>query len=104
MGSLHTVRDKLVLGLFSNDTIVCISRDDLAEPSPVVAQITARSVVSELIGLRVDMNRDLSPKYMFLPTCFAMEAAIILMMSKLMIGWGRFVSAWPGSDDKQDEE
>ncbi|KAL7920992.1 hypothetical protein ACQKWADRAFT_327990 [Trichoderma austrokoningii] len=44
VGSLHTVRDKLVLGFISNDTI-----------------ITARSVVSELIGLRVDMNRDLSP-------------------------------------------
>ncbi|UKZ71222.1 uncharacterized protein TrAtP1_012183 [Trichoderma atroviride] len=61
MGSLHTVRDKLVLGLISNDTIVRISRDALAESGPVVTQITARSVVSELIGLRVDMNRDLSP-------------------------------------------
>lgn len=61
MGSLHTVRDKLVLGLISNDTIVRISRDALAESGPVVAQVTARSVVSDLIGLRVDMNRDLSP-------------------------------------------
>ncbi|KAL6903176.1 hypothetical protein GGI43DRAFT_334736 [Trichoderma evansii] len=61
MGSLHTVRDKLVLGLISNDTIVRISRDALAESGPVVAQITARSVVSELIGLRVDISRDLSP-------------------------------------------
>ncbi|KAK6446674.1 hypothetical protein FP744_10002924 [Trichoderma asperellum] len=61
MGSLHTVRDKLVLGLISNDTIVRISRDALAQSGPVVAQITARSVVSELIGLRVDISRDLSP-------------------------------------------
>lgn len=61
MGSLHTVRDKLVLGLISNNTIVRISRDDLAELGPVVAQITARSVVSDLIGLRVDINQDLSP-------------------------------------------
>lgn len=61
MGSLHTVRDKLVLGLISNDRIVRISRDALAESGPVVAQITARSVVSDLIGLRVEMNQDLSP-------------------------------------------
>ncbi|KAL7934613.1 hypothetical protein V8C35DRAFT_301405 [Trichoderma chlorosporum] len=61
MGSLHTVRDKLVLGLISNDTVVSISRDALAESGPVVAQITARSVVSDLIGVRVVMDQDRSP-------------------------------------------
>ncbi|KAL6872571.1 M6 metalloprotease [Trichoderma longibrachiatum] len=61
LGSLHTVRDKLVLGLISNDSIVRISRDALAESGPVVATITARSVVSDLIGLRVDMDQDRSP-------------------------------------------
>ncbi|KAM0259655.1 hypothetical protein ACHAQJ_003234 [Trichoderma viride] len=61
MGSLHTVRDKLVLGLVSNDTIVSISRDALAESGPVIARITARSVVSNLIGLRVEIGQDLSP-------------------------------------------
>ncbi|KAK5988602.1 Putative secreted metallopeptidase [Cladobotryum mycophilum] len=62
MGSLHTVRDKLQLGLISNDSIIKISRDALAASGPLVTRITARSVVSKQMGLRIEMDADRSPK------------------------------------------
>ncbi|KOS16922.1 hypothetical protein ESCO_004913 [Escovopsis weberi] len=62
MGSLHTVRDKLQLGLVAEDSVVRITRDELGALGPVVVRITARCVVSDLIGLRVEMDEDRSPE------------------------------------------
>lgn len=61
MGSLHTVRDKYQLELIDKSSLLRLSREALAETGAVVAQITARSVESNLIGLRVEMDADLSP-------------------------------------------
>jgi len=61
LGSLHTVRDKLQLGLTENSTVVMISKEDLATNGPVVAELTARSVDSGLLGLRVMMGNDSAP-------------------------------------------
>ncbi|KAK3709989.1 hypothetical protein LTR37_010608 [Vermiconidia calcicola] len=61
LGSHHTVRDKWDLGLLDNSTIVNVSRKALEESGPIVATITARSVVSDLMALRVTMGKDLEP-------------------------------------------
>lgn len=64
MGSLHTVRDKAQLGLISNTTILHLSREALVDSGLIVAEVTARAVVpgaDGLIGLRVNMDADLSP-------------------------------------------
>lgn len=66
MGSLHTVRDKAQLGLISNTTILHLSREALTDSGLIVAEVTARAVVTGedgLIGLRVNMDNggDLSP-------------------------------------------
>jgi M6 family metalloprotease-like protein len=68
MGSLHTVRDKLQIGLLENSSVISVSREALAGSGLVVAQLTARSVDStnssiSSIGLRVAMNQDLSSCY-----------------------------------------
>lgn len=62
MGSLHTVRDKHQLKLMPDGGLRRIPRDSLAASGPVVARITARAVVSDLMGLRVEMGTDLSPR------------------------------------------
>jgi M6 family metalloprotease-like protein len=61
LGSLHTMRDKLQLGLVTNDTTLSVERDTLAKSGSVVARITARSVISDLMGIRIFMDKDLSP-------------------------------------------
>lgn len=61
MGSLHTVRDKYQLGLLGNNTLLELSNLALAESGIVVARLTARSVVAPLMGIRVRMEKDLSP-------------------------------------------
>lgn len=61
MGSLHTMRDKLQLGLVANSSVLRISRTGLAGSGPVVARITARAVKADLMGLRVEMGNDLAP-------------------------------------------
>ncbi|KAI0125008.1 M6 family metalloprotease [Xylariales sp. AK1849] len=64
MGSLHTVRDKAQLGLISNSSILTLSREALVDSGLVVAQVTARAVdpgETGLMGLRVNMDADLSP-------------------------------------------
>ncbi|PHH90899.1 hypothetical protein CDD83_2318 [Cordyceps sp. RAO-2017] len=62
MGSLHTMRDKNQLGLLANNSMMRISRAALARAGPVVARITARAVVSDLMGVRVEMDGDRSPR------------------------------------------
>jgi M6 family metalloprotease-like protein len=65
LGSLHTVRDKVKIGLVNSSTVLQISTDALASQGIVVANITARSVdpgLHGLIGLNITMKKDLSPK------------------------------------------
>ncbi|KAG9251343.1 uncharacterized protein F5Z01DRAFT_293306 [Emericellopsis atlantica] len=61
MGSLHTVRDKYQLGLMDEGKLLRLSRDGLAASGLVIARLTARSVESNLMGLRVQMGEDLAP-------------------------------------------
>lgn len=63
LGSLHTMRDKIQLGLVSNSSVLKLSRETLAGSGPVTARITARSVDSKLMGVRIEMGGgDLSPR------------------------------------------
>jgi hypothetical protein len=67
MGSLHTVRDKLQLGLMPNTTVVTVARSQLAaSPAVLVAEVTARAVApgpDGLLGVRVTLDGagDLTP-------------------------------------------
>lgn len=64
MGSYHTVRDRLQLGLTLNTSVVILSREALADSGLVVARIQARSVApgpGQLMGMRVRMSSDLAP-------------------------------------------
>ncbi|KAI1505039.1 M6 family metalloprotease [Biscogniauxia marginata] len=64
LGSLHTMRDKMKIGLVDNSSILMVSRSALSDSGLVVAEITARSVnpsETELMGLHVIMGDDLSP-------------------------------------------
>lgn len=65
MGCLHTLRDKNKLGLVSNESILHLTRNGLAESGQtVVARLTARAVVpgeSDLMGIEIAMDEDLSP-------------------------------------------
>ncbi|KAG5994053.1 hypothetical protein E4U54_003194 [Claviceps lovelessii] len=60
MGSLHTVRDKLQIGLIDQSELVTIPRDVLQAAGPIVARITARSVLSDVLSLRIALGKDLS--------------------------------------------
>ncbi|KID92691.1 mucin [Metarhizium guizhouense ARSEF 977] len=61
MGSLHTVRDKLQIGLVDETSIVNISRESLQTTGPLVTTVTARSVKTDRIGVRVLLGTDISP-------------------------------------------
>ena len=63
LGSLHTMRDKIQLGLVANSSVLKFSRDTLTSSGPVVATLTARAVDpgTGLMGIRVTMNKDNSP-------------------------------------------
>ncbi|EEP81986.1 conserved hypothetical protein [Uncinocarpus reesii 1704] len=63
MGSLHTVRDKVKLGLVDKDSVLQVSREALAGSGLVVARVKARGISPkhELIGVRVAMDADKSP-------------------------------------------
>ncbi|KAK8922204.1 hypothetical protein H634G_00350 [Metarhizium anisopliae BRIP 53293] len=61
MGSLHTVRDKLQIGLIDEASIVNISRESLQNAGPLVTTVTARSVKTDRIGVRVLLGTDMSP-------------------------------------------
>jgi M6 family metalloprotease-like protein len=61
MGSLHTVRDKLKIGLLGEEHVLRLSREALASSGLVVADVTARAVDAGpkgLTGLNIAMNRD----------------------------------------------
>ncbi|KAH7310606.1 hypothetical protein B0I35DRAFT_358457 [Stachybotrys elegans] len=62
LGSLHTVRDKYQLGLITDAELLQVSRAALAESGIVIAEVTARSVVGPILGLRVVLEGgDLAP-------------------------------------------
>ncbi|ORX99959.1 hypothetical protein BCR34DRAFT_495049 [Clohesyomyces aquaticus] len=63
MGSLHTVRDKLQIGLLPNSSALMVSREALASSGLVVAKLRARAVdpEGELMGMKIIMNSDRSP-------------------------------------------
>ena len=63
LGCLHTMQDKLRIGLVDEASVVMVTRDELAESGPVVAKITARSVdpgEDGLMGVHIAMGEDLS--------------------------------------------
>lgn len=61
MGSLHTMRDKVQIGLVGNESIVYLSRQALPSSGLAVVDLTARAIFTGLMGVRVAMNADLSP-------------------------------------------
>ncbi|MGX7672151.1 M6 family metalloprotease domain-containing protein [Plantactinospora sp. DSM 117369] len=64
MGSLHTVRDKIKIGLLGEEHLLRLSREALATSGMVVATVTARAVDAGpkgLTGINIAMNRDRSP-------------------------------------------
>lgn len=61
MGSLHTMRDKVQIGLVGNESIVYLSRQALPNSGLAVIDLTARAIFSGLMGVRVALNVDLSP-------------------------------------------
>jgi M6 family metalloprotease-like protein len=63
VGSLHTVRDKLQLGLTDHSNVLIVQKSDLESSGTVTAEVTARAVDNPdgLIGVRVVFGSDLSP-------------------------------------------
>ncbi|KAK6338531.1 hypothetical protein TWF730_002594 [Orbilia blumenaviensis] len=65
MGSLHTMRDKLQLGLVSEDAIIRLDRNELQESGLIVARTTARCInpprEGSKMGLHINMDSDRSP-------------------------------------------
>ncbi|MDG4786566.1 M6 family metalloprotease domain-containing protein [Micromonospora sp. WMMD1102] len=64
MGSLHTVRDKVKIGLLGEEHLLRLNREALATSGMVVATVTARAVDAGpkgLTGINIAMNRDRSP-------------------------------------------
>lgn len=61
LGSLHTLRDKNVLGVLTEEQLTTVSSEEIEEAGVIVAQLTARSVDSGLMGIRVNMDGDRSP-------------------------------------------
>jgi hypothetical protein len=64
MGSLHTLRDKLKIGLVDEGNVLRLSREALSSSGLVVARVTARAVkpgAQDLAGLNIAMNADRSP-------------------------------------------
>ncbi|ROT40455.1 M6 metalloprotease [Sodiomyces alkalinus F11] len=63
MGSLHTVRDKLQLGLADRSSVLTVRRSELAAArgGVLVADVTARCVAvgeGELLGVRIALDED----------------------------------------------
>ncbi|MEV1288067.1 M6 family metalloprotease domain-containing protein [Micromonospora sp. NPDC049679] len=64
MGSLHTLRDKMKIGLIGEEHVLRLSREALASSGMVVAEVTARAVDAGrggLTGVNIALNKDLSP-------------------------------------------
>jgi M6 family metalloprotease-like protein len=60
LGSLHTIRDRLKIGLVDEKNVLRLSREALSSSGLVVAKVTARSVDAGtgLSGVNVAMNSD----------------------------------------------
>ncbi|TYB97867.1 M6 family metalloprotease domain-containing protein [Micromonospora sp. WP24] len=64
MGSLHTLRDKLKIGLLGEEHALRLSREALGTSGMVVADVTARAVdagENGLTGINIAMDADRSP-------------------------------------------
>ncbi|SIR30916.1 M6 family metalloprotease domain-containing protein [Micromonospora avicenniae] len=64
MGSLHTLRDKLKIGLLGEEHALRLSREALSSSGMVVADVTARAVDAGeggLTGINIAMDADRSP-------------------------------------------
>ncbi|WP_329108911.1 M6 family metalloprotease domain-containing protein [Micromonospora sp. NBC_01699] len=64
MGSSHTLRDKLKIGLLGEEHALRLSREALASSGIVVAEIKARAVDAGpkgLTGINIALNKDLQP-------------------------------------------
>ncbi|TQV96294.1 hypothetical protein V2A60_003286 [Cordyceps javanica] len=61
LGSQHTVRDKLYIGLISEKRLLNVSKSSLQTRGPVVTKVRARNSQCGVIALRVAMGKDLSP-------------------------------------------
>lgn len=63
MGSLHTVRDKLQLGLTDESNVLIVQKSGLESSGIVTAEVTARAVDNPdgLIGVRIVFGTDLAP-------------------------------------------
>lgn len=64
LGSLHTVRDKLQLGLVDNSSVLVVSQEELKAAGTILVELTARAVdegPSGLKGLRITVPSDRSP-------------------------------------------
>jgi M6 family metalloprotease-like protein len=62
MGSLHTMRDKHHIGLITDEVVLQVSRDALADSGLIVAELTARAVDpgTGLMGINITLPEDLS--------------------------------------------
>jgi hypothetical protein len=62
MGSLHTVRDKVKIGLADKSSVLQLSREALATQGIAVATLTARAVDpgQGLLGINISMSADFS--------------------------------------------
>ncbi|SCG60460.1 M6 family metalloprotease domain-containing protein [Micromonospora siamensis] len=63
MGSLHTLRDKMKIGLVGEQNVLRLSRETLGATGLVVADVTARAVEAGegLTGVNIAMDADRSP-------------------------------------------
>ncbi|MFI5841405.1 M6 family metalloprotease domain-containing protein [Catenuloplanes sp. NPDC051500] len=62
MGSLHTIRDKMKIGLIGDAQVLRLSRAELTASGLVVARVTARAVpTSGYSGITVALDGDRSP-------------------------------------------
>ncbi|OAR00435.1 hypothetical protein LLEC1_02409 [Akanthomyces lecanii] len=61
LGSQHSVRDKLYIGLISNDRILNVSKSSLQTHGPMTTRVAARHSQCGIIALRVAFGQDLSP-------------------------------------------
>lgn len=61
LGSQHSVRDKLFIGLISEKRLLNVSKSSLQAQGPVVTRVAARNSQCGIIALRVAIGEDLSP-------------------------------------------
>ena len=61
LGSQHSVRDKLYIGLISDNRILNVSKSSLQTQGPMATRVTARNSQCGIIALRVAFGQDSSP-------------------------------------------